>query len=164
MALTVPAISSGRQSALLLILAVAFLGGLAMAFWSYWGDMHPVAFVPRTGEFPDQAKAVTGGSPNDQGSQVVMKRLTAMAGVGMVVMCAAFAAAARPGASVERSLAMDAVRDDVRTAGAGDTAAKNASPRVSHGVRSRRRPHTTALPRGKSERNIQLRQQQQKSD
>jgi hypothetical protein len=94
-----------------------------------------------------------------------MKRLIAVTGVGMVVMCAAFAAAAKPGASVEHSLGMvtDAVRDDVRTAAAGDTSAKNASPQSSHRVSSRRRPHMTALPRGRSERNIRLREQQRKS-
>ena len=97
---------------------------------------------------------------------MVMKRLIAVAGVGIVVICAAFAAAANPGASTERNLRMvtDAIMDDVRTAAVGDTSAKNASPQRSHRVRSRRRPHTTALPRGKSERNIRLRQQQQKSD
>jgi hypothetical protein len=89
-----------------------------------------------------------------------MKRLIAAAGVAMVVICAAFAAAAKSSDSIERSLA----RDDVRTAAVGDTSAENASPQRSHGVRSRRRPHMTALPRGKSERNIRLRQQQQKSD
>jgi hypothetical protein len=83
-----------------------------------------------------------------------------------VVICAAFAAAAKPGASIERNLRMvtDAVVDDVRTAAADNTSAKKASPQWSHRVRSQRRPHTTALPRGKSERNIRLRQQQQKSD
>ena len=95
-----------------------------------------------------------------------MKRLIAVAGVGIVVTCTAFAAAAKPGASTERNLRMvtDAVMDDVRTAAVGETSAKNASPQRSHRVRSRRRPHMTALPRGKSERNIRLRQQQQKSD
>ena len=97
---------------------------------------------------------------------MVMKRLIAVAGVGIVVVCATFAAAAKPGASTERipRMVTDAVMDDVRTAAVGDTSAKNASPERSHGVRSRRRPHMTALPRGKSERNIRLRQQQQKSD
>ncbi len=42
LALAVPAISWVKQSALFLILAVAFFAGLAMAFWSYWGDTHPV--------------------------------------------------------------------------------------------------------------------------
>ena len=95
-----------------------------------------------------------------------MKRLIAVAGVATVVICAAFAAAAKPGASTERipRMVTDAVRDDVRTAAVGETFAKNASPQRSHRVRSRRRPHMTALPRGKSERNIRLRQQQQKSD
>ena len=95
-----------------------------------------------------------------------MKRLIAVAGVGIVVVCAAFAAAAKPGASTERipRMVTDAVMDDVRTAAVGETSAKNASPQRSQRVRSRRRPHMTALPRGKSERNIRLRQQQQKSD
>ena len=95
-----------------------------------------------------------------------MKRLIAVAGVGIVVVCAAFAAAAKPGASTERipRMVTDAVMDDVRTAAVGETSAKKASPQWSHRVHSRRRPHTTALPRGKSERNIRLRQQQQKSD
>ena len=94
-----------------------------------------------------------------------MKRLIAVAGVGIVVICAAFAAAAKPSATTERipRMVTDAVRDDVRTAAVGETSAKNASPQRSHRVRSRR-PHTTALPRGKSERNIRLRHQQQKSD
>ena len=42
LALAVPAISWVKQSALFLILAVVFFVGLAMAFWSYWGDTHPV--------------------------------------------------------------------------------------------------------------------------
>jgi hypothetical protein len=94
-----------------------------------------------------------------------MKRLIAAA-VGTVVICAAFAATAKPGGSIERSVRMatDAVRNDVRAAAVGDTSAKNASPQRSHRVRSRRRPHINALPRGQSERNIRLRQQQQKSD
>jgi hypothetical protein len=65
LALAVPAISWVKQSALFLILAVVFFTGLAMAFWSYWGDTHPVNPARRTAAFPDQAKAVTGGSPNE---------------------------------------------------------------------------------------------------
>ena len=65
LALAVPAISWVKQSALFLILAVVFFAGLAMAFWSYWGDTHPVSPERRPAAFPDQAKAVTGGSPND---------------------------------------------------------------------------------------------------
>ena len=42
LALAVPAISWVKQSALFFILAAVFLVGLAMAFWSYWGDTHPV--------------------------------------------------------------------------------------------------------------------------
>jgi hypothetical protein len=41
MALAVPAISWVKQSALFLILALVFLVGLVMAFWSRWGDTHP---------------------------------------------------------------------------------------------------------------------------
>jgi hypothetical protein len=40
MALAVPAISWIKQSALLLILALVFLIGLGMAFWSRWGGAH----------------------------------------------------------------------------------------------------------------------------
>jgi hypothetical protein len=66
LALAVPAISWVKQSALFLILVAAvFFIGLAMAFWSYWGDTHPVNPERRPAAFPDQAKAVTGGSPND---------------------------------------------------------------------------------------------------
>jgi len=65
LALAVPAISWVKQSALFLILAVVFFAGLAMAFWSYWGDTHPVNPERRPAAFPDQAKAVTGGSPID---------------------------------------------------------------------------------------------------
>ena len=95
-----------------------------------------------------------------------MKRLTAVASVGAVVVFAVFAAAAKPGASIEPSLRMvtDAVMHDAQTAAAGDASAKNASPQRSHSIHSRRRPHTSAMPRGRSERNIRLRQQQQKSD
>ena len=95
-----------------------------------------------------------------------MRRLIAATGVGMVVMCTAFAAAAKPGDFIERSVRMDtdSARDGVRTAAAGGTSAETASVQRSHQVRSRRRPHTHALPRGKSERNIQLRQQQEKSN
>jgi hypothetical protein len=84
----------------------------------------------------------------------------------MVVICAAFAAVAKSSNSVGRSLRMDtnAVRNDYRIAAAGDKSAKNASLERSHRIRSRRRPHIHALPRGKSERNIRLRQQQQKSN
>lgn len=97
---------------------------------------------------------------------MVMKRLSAVASVGTVVIFAAFAAAAKPGASIEPNLGMvtDAVVHDVHTAAAGDASAKNASPQRSQSIHSRRRPHTSALPRGRSERNIRLRQQQQKSD
>ena len=65
LALAVPAISWVKQSALFLILAVVFFAGLAMAFWSYWGDTHPANPARRTAAFPDQAKAMTGGGPNE---------------------------------------------------------------------------------------------------
>jgi hypothetical protein len=65
LALAVPAISWVKQSALFLILAVVFFVGLAMAFWSYWGDTHPAASERKTAAFPDQAKAMTGAGPND---------------------------------------------------------------------------------------------------
>ena len=66
---------------------------------------------------------------------MVMKCLIAATGVGMVVVCAAFAAAAKPSDSIERSLRMvtDAVRDDVRTVAVGEASGKNASPQRSRG-------------------------------
>ena len=57
LALAVPAISWVKQSALFLILAAVFLIGLAMAFWSYWGEAHPVDSRRGTAAFPEQAKA-----------------------------------------------------------------------------------------------------------
>ena len=57
LALAVPAISWIKQSALFLILAVVFFAGLAMAFWSYWGDTHPVTPGRRTAAFPDQVNS-----------------------------------------------------------------------------------------------------------
>jgi len=65
LALAVPAISWVKQSALFLILAVVFFVGLALAFWSYWGDVHPATSPRRTTAFPDRSKAMTGASPND---------------------------------------------------------------------------------------------------
>jgi hypothetical protein len=65
LALAVPAISWVKQSALFLILAVVFFAGLAMAFWSYWGDTHPVPTGRRTAAFPDQAKFMTGVKPDE---------------------------------------------------------------------------------------------------
>lgn len=55
LALAVPAISWVKQSALFLILALMFLVGLAMAFWSYWSDTHPVSSQRRTAAFPDRS-------------------------------------------------------------------------------------------------------------
>ena len=63
LALAVPAISWVKQSALFLILAVVFIVGLAMAFWSYWGDTHPVGSGRRTAVFPDQVKGHGGREP-----------------------------------------------------------------------------------------------------
>jgi hypothetical protein len=63
LALAVPAISWVKQSALFLILAVVFFVGLAMAFWSYWGDVHPGDTGRRTTAFPDQAKGHGGREP-----------------------------------------------------------------------------------------------------
>jgi hypothetical protein len=40
MALAVPAISWIKQSALLLVLALVFLIGIGMTFWSRWGGAH----------------------------------------------------------------------------------------------------------------------------
>jgi hypothetical protein len=57
LALAVPAISWVKQSALFLILAAMFLIGLAMAFWSYWGEAHPVDSRRGTAAFPGRAKA-----------------------------------------------------------------------------------------------------------
>jgi len=112
-----------------------------------------------------------------------MKRVIVTAGVGIMVICVAFAAAADPHDFVERGqrLKTDAIRDNLHIdrlqipahpleaqqlpqhlAAADDGSARSASPERSHRVRSRRRPHTHAMPRGKSERNIQLREQQQK--
>ena len=56
LALAVPAISWVKQSALFLILAAVFLVGLAMAFWSYWGDAHPATSARRTAAFPDRQR------------------------------------------------------------------------------------------------------------
>ena len=65
LALAVPSISWVKQSALFLILVVVFLVGLAMAFWSYWGDAHSATSARRTTAFPDRSKPMTGASPND---------------------------------------------------------------------------------------------------
>ena len=63
LALAVPAISWVKQSALFLILAVVFFAGLAMAFWSYWGDTHPVNPERRTAAFPRSGKGCDGREP-----------------------------------------------------------------------------------------------------
>ena len=65
LALAVPAISWVKQSALFLILAVVFFTGLAMAFWSYWGDTHPANSGRRTTAFVDRAKGNRGEDTND---------------------------------------------------------------------------------------------------
>jgi hypothetical protein len=66
LALAVPAISWVKQSALFLILAVVFFVGLAMAFWSYWGDTHPVNSERRMAGFPDR-EGQREGSPLNRG-------------------------------------------------------------------------------------------------
>jgi hypothetical protein len=81
---------------------------------------------------------------------MVMKRFIA-AGAGVLFLCAAVAAAPTP------CLAAGATP--------GDGADKNATagsnqPRTIH---SRRRPRTHAMPRGMSDRQIQLRKEQEKS-
>ena len=65
LALAVPAISWVKQSALFLILAVVFFTGLAMAFWSYWGDTHPANSGRRTTASADRAKGHGGEDSND---------------------------------------------------------------------------------------------------
>jgi hypothetical protein len=157
MALAVPAISWVQQSVLFLVLAAVFLIGLGMTFWSRRGDAHS-CFI-----------AVTGAV--------------------VAFLCMASAATAEPRGSVERGQRMDteAIRDDVRTnrlqipahpvaaeqppqraptsATAGEGSAKNTNPALNRQqrIRSRRRPHMHAMPRGMSDRQIQLRQQQEKS-
>ena len=66
LALAVPAISWIKQSALFLILvAGVFCIGLAMAFWSYWGDTHPANSGRRTTASADRAKGHGGEDTND---------------------------------------------------------------------------------------------------
>jgi len=64
LALTVPAISWVKQSALFLILAALFSIGLVMAFWSYWGDTHPANSGRRTAHIPGAPGAATGREPD----------------------------------------------------------------------------------------------------
>jgi hypothetical protein len=63
LALAVPAISWVKQSALFLILAVVFFVGLALAFWSYWGDTHPLTSERRTAGFRGSGKVHDGRGP-----------------------------------------------------------------------------------------------------
>ena len=63
LALAVPAISWVKQSALFLILAVVFFVGLAMAFWSYWGDTHPVEPRAPDGRISRSGKGRDGREP-----------------------------------------------------------------------------------------------------
>lgn len=63
LALAVPAISWVKQSALFLILAVVFFAGLAMAFWSYWGDTHPVTPGAPDGRISRSGKGHDGREP-----------------------------------------------------------------------------------------------------
>ena len=66
LALAVPAISWIKQSALFLVLvAGVFFIGLAMAFWSYWGDTHPANSGRRTTASADRAKGHGGEETND---------------------------------------------------------------------------------------------------
>jgi hypothetical protein len=157
MALAVPAISWIKQSALFLVLAAVFLIGLGMTFWSRRGDAHS-CFI-------------------------------AVTGTVAAFLCVASAVTAEPRDSVERGQRMDtdAIRDDVRTnrlqipahsltaeqspqpartnATAGDGSAKNTNAGLSRRqkIHSRRRPHMHAMPRGMSDRQIQLRRQQEKA-
>jgi hypothetical protein len=157
MVLAVPAISWVKQSALFLLLAAVFLIGLGMTFWSRRGEAR-LCFI-------------------------------AIAGAAVAFLCMASAVTAEPRDSVERGQRMDtdAIRDDVRTnrlqipahplaaeqtpqraptsAAVGDGSAKNTNAASNRGQRinSRRRPRMHAMPRGPSDRQIQLRQQQEKS-
>ena len=63
LALAVPAISWVKQSALFLILAVVFFVGLAMAFWSYWGDTHPAEPRAPDGRISRSGKGHDGREP-----------------------------------------------------------------------------------------------------
>jgi hypothetical protein len=120
---------------------------------------------------------------------MVMKRLIMVAGAATVFLYAAFAVTAAARDPVEHGQRMDtdAIRDDVRTnrlhipehpltaqqspppapagATAGDGSAANTNAGSNRGPRlhSRRRPHMHAMPRGMSDRQKQLRQQQEKS-
>jgi hypothetical protein len=120
---------------------------------------------------------------------MVMKHLIAMAGAAAVLLCAACVVTTQAHDSVERGQKMDAdaIRDDVSThrlqiptdpliaqqapppaspgATAGDSSAKNTNAGAHRGQRlhSRRRPQMHAMPRGMSDRQRQLRQQQEKS-
>jgi hypothetical protein len=143
MVLAVPAISWFKQSALFLLLAVVFLIGLGMTLWSRRSEAH---------------------------SGVI-----AVTGAVVAFLCMASAVTAEPRDSVERSQRMDtdAIRDDVRTNRlqipahplAAEQAPQNTNAASSRGQRinSRRRPRMHAMPRGPSDRQIQLRQQQEKS-
>jgi hypothetical protein len=117
---------------------------------------------------------------------MAMKRLIAVAGAATAFLYAASAVTAESRDSVERGQRMDtdAIRDDVRTnrlqipkhpltaqqapppapngANAGDGFAKNTNAGLHRGQRlhSRRRPHMHAMPRGMSDRQKQLRQQE----
>jgi len=105
------------------------------------------------------------------------------------LLCTASVVRAEPRDSVERGQRMDtdAIRDDVRTnrlqvpahpltaeqspqpapkgATAGDGPAKNtnATSNIGQTIHSRRRPRMHAMPRGMSDRQVQLRQQQEKT-
>ena len=63
MAMAVPAISWVKQSALLLVLAVVFLVGLGLTFWSRWGDTHPANSELRRSPYSGE-----GDGRNDSGA------------------------------------------------------------------------------------------------
>ena len=68
LALAVPAISWVKQSALFLILAAVFSIGLVMAFWSYWGDVHPAKSGRRTAHIPVAPRSYDRGEPDKMSS------------------------------------------------------------------------------------------------
>ena len=137
----------------------------------------------------ETAEAPTKMGFNDWWRVMAMKRLIAVAGAATAFLYAASAVTAESRDSVERGQRMDtdAILDDVRTnrlqipehsltaqqspprapggAIAGDGSARNTNAGLNRRqrIRSSRRPHMHAMPRGMSDRQKQLRQQQDKS-
>ena len=71
LALAVPAISWVKQSALfLLLVAAVFFIGLAMAFWSYWGDAHPANSGAGRPRLPIGPRPTAGREPMTDGEVV----------------------------------------------------------------------------------------------